>query len=261
MIPLKDDNPTTRAPYVTLGLIALNSLIFLWQFSLGAQAELRVSYGLGLVPSVLLGERELSQSLAILPAALTPLTSMFLHGGWMHLIGNMLFLWIFGNNIEDAMGHVRFVAFYLLCGFAAAAAQVAQDIHSTVPMIGASGAIAGVLGAYILLYPRTKVLVLLPIIIIWTVVRLPAWVLIGFWFGMQFLLGAGSLGAGGGGVAHWAHVGGFVAGLGLVLLFKEAHVPLFGGPAAPPTIRLARPIKTKVVWRGGDDQDKPGPWG
>lgn len=152
MIPLHDDNPTSIKPYVTLALIASCTLVFLWQLSLGSGGA-RAIYGLGVIPAVLLDTKVLHPSLVLVPPVVTVFTSMFLHGGWMHLIGNMLYLWIFGNNVEDAMGHGRFVAFYLLCGIAAVFAQVLPDPASTTPMIGASGAISGVLGAYLLLYP------------------------------------------------------------------------------------------------------------
>ncbi len=158
MIPLHDDNPTSLTPFVTVGLIAACVAVFLWQVTLPPEALEAALHGYGMSPAVLFGERELAPGLA----GLSVVTSMFLHGGWMHLIGNMLYLWIFGNNVEDAMGHGRFVVFYLLCGLAAAFAQAVQDPGSTVPMIGASGAIGGVLGAYLLLYPQARVLVLIP---------------------------------------------------------------------------------------------------
>jgi membrane associated rhomboid family serine protease len=156
---------------------------------------------------------------------------MFLHGGWMHLIGNMLYLWIFGNNVEDAMGHGRFVVFYLLCGLAAAFAQAFQDPGSTVPMIGASGAIGGVLGAYLLLYPQARVLVLIPLGFFFYTLRIRALYVLGFWFLLQFLLSAMTAGQQGG-VAYWAHIGGFVAGMVLILPFRRKGFPLFAGPQA-----------------------------
>ena len=154
MIPLRDDNPTTITPIVTVGIIVLCSLVFLWQQSLSQHAGAVAVYAYGVIPTVLFGNDSLPPELARIPPELTILTSMFMHGGWMHIIGNMLYLWIFGNNIEDVLGHVRFVLFYLLCGTAAALAQSLADTHSEVPMIGASGAIAGVLGAYLVLFPR-----------------------------------------------------------------------------------------------------------
>ena len=151
----------------------------------------------------------------------TVLTSMFMHGGWMHIIGNMWFLWIFGGNVEDAMGHARFVVFYLLCGLAAAAFQVAADPASTIPMVGASGAIGGGLGAYILLYPRVHVHLLIFIIFYVTTIAVPAYLMLGYWFLVQVLSGVASVGREGGGVAFWAHVGGFVAGGLLVFAFRD----------------------------------------
>src|SRR3972149_2580370 len=157
MIPLHDDNPTTTKPYITIALIVLATLVFLWQLSLGAHGFEAAVLSLGVIPATLLGDKTLPPELALVPPTLTIFTSMFLHGSWMHLIGNMLYLWIFGNNVEDAMGHVRFVLFYLLCGIAAVLAQSLPNPDSTIPMIGASGAISGVLGAYLLLYPHARV--------------------------------------------------------------------------------------------------------
>lgn len=232
MIPLKDDVPTRRAPVVTWALIAGCVLVFLWQLSLGAQAGRQAVYGLGLIPAVLLGERQLGPEIALVPPEATVLTSMFLHGGVLHLLGNMLYLWIFGNNVEDAMGRLRFVAFYLLCGTAAAAAQVALNPHSTVPMVGASGAISGVLGAYLLLHPRAHVLVAVPIFFFIQLFRLPAVLVLGFWFVLQ-LLSAVTTAQEGGGVAFWAHVGGFVAGMALIPLFRRRGVALWPGGRRP----------------------------
>ena len=232
MIPLHDDNPTHIRPIVTVTVIVVCCAVFLWQFSLPEIEERRAVLGLGVIPSVLIGDMQLAPELLLVPASLTVVTSMFLHGGWLHLIGNMLYLWIFGNNIEDAMGHWRFVLFYLLCGAAAALAQVLQDPASATPMIGASGAIAGVLGAYLLLYPRARVLVLVFLGFFVTTLRLPALLVLGFWFVLQFL-NAVVAGEAGGGVAWWAHIGGFVAGLGLILLFRDRRVALLGGRRGP----------------------------
>lgn len=211
---------------MTVALITTITLAFLWQLSLGQPAGLAAVYALGLIPSVVFGLHELPPDLAILPASATIVTSMFLHAGWMHLIGNMLFLWIFGDNVEEAMGHAKFLGFYLLCGVAAALAQALPDPHSTIPMIGASGAISGVLGAYLLLFPRARVLVLIPIGFFLYTVRWPASVVLIGWFTLQFL--SSTLAAAGeGGVAFRAHLGGFVAGLVLVVLFKKPGVRLF----------------------------------
>jgi membrane associated rhomboid family serine protease len=224
MIPLRDDNPTTLRPVITVGLIVLCVLAFLWQLSLGARGEQAI-LALGVVPAVLFG---LSAPLtdAAAPALLTIGTSMFLHGGWMHLIGNMLYLWIFGNNVEDAMGHTRFVLFYLVCGAAAVFAQALPAPQSTIPMIGASGAISGVLGAYLLLYPHARVLVLIPLGAFTQLVYLPAMLVLGLWFGLQ-LLSTLMADPNQPGVAFGAHAGGFVAGMLLVPILRRRGVRLF----------------------------------
>jgi membrane associated rhomboid family serine protease len=232
MIPLHDDNPTTITPVVTIGLIAACALVFLWQMSLSPYAAQAAVYAYGLIPAVLFDTADLPPEVAAIPAELSVFTSMFLHGGLLHLGGNMLYLWIFGNNIEDSMGHGRFIAFYLLCGVAAALAQAVQAPESTVPMIGASGAIGGVLGGYLMLFPRAHVLVLVPIGFFLTTLRVPAVVVLGLWFVLQFLQSGMTAGEGGG-VAYWAHIGGFAAGAVLVVPFRYKHVPLFGGPAGP----------------------------
>ena len=232
VLPLHDDNPTTTRPYVTVGLMIANVLVFLWQhLLLSPEAGERVVYALGVIPAVLMGREALPAELALLPAPATILTSMFMHGGFLHLAGNMLYLWIFGNNVEDAMGRVRFLVFYVSCGVAAVFAQVLPNPGSTVPMIGASGAISGVLGAYLLLYPRARVLLGLPLgFLIVQLGRFPAgWVLVA-WFVMQLLMGgmnATRVAGAEGGVAFGAHIGGFVAGLLLVTIFKRRNVPLW----------------------------------
>ncbi|KPK40808.1 MAG: hypothetical protein AMJ69_00960 [Gammaproteobacteria bacterium SG8_47] len=224
MIPLHDDNPTELTPFVTVATIAACVLVFLWQLSLGPTQQL-ATLAFGVIPAVLFDIRQLPTELAVIPAELSVLTSMFLHGGWGHLLGNMLYLWIFGNNVEDAMGHVRFVLFYVLCGVAAVFAQALPNPESTIPMIGASGAISGVLGAYLLLYPHARVLVVIPLGFIFHTVRLKAGWVLGFWFVLQLI---NSLFAGEGpGVAWYAHLGGFVAGVMLIPLFKRRAVPLF----------------------------------
>jgi membrane associated rhomboid family serine protease len=225
MIPLHDDNPTDLPPVFTILLIAACVLVFLWQISLG-KAQERAILALGAIPSVLLGERRLSPELALVPPELTILTSMFLHGGWMHLVGNMLYLWVFGNNVEDAMGHLRFLVFYGLCGAAAVFAQALPNPASTIPMIGASGAISGVLGAYLLLYPRARVLVGIPLGFIIHTARLPALWVLGFWFVLQ-IINTLLAGKGQGGVAWGAHIGGFIAGMLLLPLFRRRGVRLF----------------------------------
>lgn len=223
MIPLHDDNPAAITPHVTIAVIAACTLVFLWQLSV-SDGE-RVIFALGVIPAVLVGKANLDPALAMVPPAITVLTSMFLHGGWMHLIGNMLYLWIFGNNVEDAMGHARFIVFYLLSGTAAVFAQSLPDPASTTPMIGASGAISGVLGAYALLYPHARVLVVIPFGFYLHTTRLPAAWVLGFWFAMQ-LLSDVLAGTQGGGVAFRAHLGGFLAGALLIPLFKRRGVRL-----------------------------------
>ena len=225
MIPLRDDNPTTLPPIVTIGVIGLCVLVFLWQQTLSPEAGVEAVYAYGVVPTVLFGNDSLPPEIARIPAELTILTSMFMHGGWMHIIGNMLYLWIFGNNIEDVLGHVRFVLFYLLCGTAAALAQSLADTHSEIPMIGASGAIAGVLGAYLVLFPRAHVLVLVPLGFFTQVMRLPALFVLGFWFVLQLFQGGLMAPGKEGGVAYLAHVGGFVAGIILIFLLGGRRPP------------------------------------
>ena len=193
---------------------------------MGEQAGRAFVFSFGSIPGVLFGNKNLPPELAILPAEATLLTSMFLHGGWMHLIGNMLYLWIFGNNIEDIMTRVRFVIFYVACGIIAALAHAIPNADSTIPMIGASGAISGVLGAYLLVYPRARILVLIPLGFISQLVRLPALAVLGFWFVLQLISTALSDSTGGG-VAWGAHLGGFVAGVVLIPFFKRRDVSLF----------------------------------
>ncbi|MCH9672984.1 MAG: rhomboid family intramembrane serine protease [Gammaproteobacteria bacterium] len=223
MIPLHDDNPTHHPPYVTMAFIGICVLVFLWQQFLGPATA---AYSLGAIPSVLFDTRELPAHLAWTPPWVTGITSMFLHGGWMHLIGNMLYLWIFGNNVEDAMGHVKYVVFYFVCGTIALLAHALPNAESTIPMVGASGAISGVLGAYLLLYPRARVLVLIPLGFIMQTLRLQAVWVLAFWFGLQIFSVWMAEDNTGGGVAWGAHIGGFVAGLVLIPLFKHRHLRL-----------------------------------
>jgi len=204
-----------------VALIVVCALTFFWQLSLG-RGQAAAVYALGVIPAVLFDEARLVSELEWVAPALTPITSMFLHGGILHLAGNMLYLWIFGNNIEDAMGHARFIVFYLLCGVAAVFAQALPDTSSTIPMIGASGAISGVLGAYLLLYPHARVLVLIPLGFFLHTMRLKAGIVLGIWFAMQVI---SSLASGDGpGVAWNAHIGGFVAGIVLLPIFKRRGV-------------------------------------
>ena len=225
MIPLRDDLPTETFPFVTVFLIAVNCLVFLYQLSLGEAAGELVA-ALGAVPLEITGGVELTPGFPV-PPELTVVTSMFLHGSLLHLGGNMMFLWIFGNNVEDSVGHLRFMVFYLMCGAAAAAAHVMLNADSRLPMIGASGAVSGVLGAYFLLFPRAKVLTLVLFGFFFQTILVPAAFFLGFWFFLQFVSGWASLGGQRGGVAWFAHVGGFLAGLPLLLLFKKRKVRLF----------------------------------
>ena len=211
MIPLRDVIPSRTTPYVTIGIITINAVAILFELSLGDQVEAFTSFW-GLVPA------EFSW--------FTVFTSMFLHGGLLHFGGNMLYLWIFGDNVEDRMGHGRFLVFYLLCGVAAALAQTITSPNSAVPMIGASGAIAGVMGAYFVLYPHSRIVTLVPIIFFFQIVEIPAIFFLGIWFLMQFVSGVGSFVATtanqpGGGIAFWAHVAGFAAGLAGVFVFRR----------------------------------------
>lgn len=233
VLPLHDDNPTTTKPYVTVGIIIACVVVYVVQHVLmtgeGAQ---RVAFALGVIPAELTGRVALSPEIDWIPPAASVFTSMFLHGGFWHLAGNMLYLWVFGNNIEDAMGHARYLFFYLLCGVAAVFAQVVTGPDSQIPMVGASGAISGVLGAYMLLFPRARVLLGLPLgFLIVQLGRFPAIWVLAAWFIMQLVMG--SIAAlrdpemAGGGIAFGAHIGGFIAGLVLVALFKRRNVPLW----------------------------------
>ncbi len=231
MIPISDDNPVRTTPFLTWGLIALCVAVYLWEVSLGRSMDAALGI-LGFTPSVLFGTQTAPPALVAVPAIATIFISMFLHGGVLHLAGNMLYLWIFGNNIEDAMGHTRFILFYFVCGVAAALAMAFTDPASTVPMVGASGAISGVLGAYVLLYPRARVHVIIPLGIIFY----PLWVravwVVGLWFVTQLAMAAFS-DPSKPGVAFWAHVGGFAAGLVLTPILKSRDIPYFGPRRGP----------------------------
>lgn len=231
MLPIRDENPTLRPPVVTYALIALNVGVWVLVQGMGAEPLLTRSIcAYGLIPADLLGHLGIGIPAAdgVCPAALTggvlvPLSSMFLHGSWMHLIGNMWFLHVFGNNVEDVMGRGRFLLFYLLCGLAAAAAQTAAGPASLIPMVGASGAIGGVMGAYVALYPRAGVVTFVFLGIFARMMVIPAFVMLGYWFLLQLLSGAVAP-TEGGGVAFWAHVGGFLGGLLLTPLFRDADL-------------------------------------
>ena len=232
MFPIRDDNPQLLTPVATFVIVALNAVAWIFVQGLGSEPALMGSVcRFGLIPGELLQLAPAGTRLPIGEGSVcvlsdsgtwhTAITSMFMHGGWMHILGNMWFLWIFGGNVEDAMGSTRFVIFYVLCGLAAAAFQVAADPASTIPMVGASGAIGGVMGAYILLYPRVHVHMLIILVIYVTTIAVPAYLMLGYWFLVQVLSGVANYGAGGGGVAFWAHVGGFVAGGSLIFLFRN----------------------------------------
>jgi membrane associated rhomboid family serine protease len=233
MFPYRDDNPTLATPVVTILLLALNAAVWILLQGMGTEPGLSRSVcELGLIPGEFLGRVPEGTTLRLSPsfacvlgaerAWYTPLSSMFMHGGWMHLIGNMWFLWLFGNNVEDSMGRIRYFVFYILCGLAAAAAQTITSPSSIVPMVGASGAISGVMGAYILLYPRVRVHLFVPLGFFFFRTAVPAYLMLGYWFLLQLL--GGSVASGEGGVAFWAHVGGFIAGAALVALFKDADL-------------------------------------
>lgn len=216
MIPIRDENPTTRTPVVTIGLIAINVLVFVLQMLQPSEAQQQFVFAWGAIP------RDITMGWDLLPAIpiawLTLFTSMFMHGGLMHLGGNMLYLWIFGNNIEDRLGHVKFLVFYLIGGLVAALSHVFFAPSSDIPMVGASGAISAVLGAYIVAYPQARVIVLFWIVVFVRFIRVPALLMLGVWFAMQIFGFTGDAGSQGGGVAWLAHIGGFAVGVVLILL-------------------------------------------
>ena len=227
MFPIRDDNPHFIVPYVTYGIVVLNALAWVFAQGMGSEPALSRSVCLlGLTPGEVLNSVPAGTRSQVGPDTYcvltestsfhTVLTSMFMHGSWAHILGNMWFLWIFGNNVEDSMGHLRFAVFYVLCGLAAAAAQIVSNPDSTIPMVGASGAIGGVMGAYVVLYPRVHV----HLFMFYTLIAVPAVFMLGYWLLLQFLGGFSSLGASGGGTAFWAHIGGFLAGAALVNFFK-----------------------------------------
>ena len=224
IFPIRDENPQIEVPYVTYGLIALNIVAWLSLQGFGVEPALTQSVcSFGLIPADLSGAEYNSANAHCnidgQPDWYTLVSAMFMHGSWMHLLGNMWFLWIFGNNVEDSMGPIRFAVFYLLTGFAAAFAQILADTGSVIPMVGASGAIGGVMGAYIALYPRVHVHMF--VLVIFRSFAVPAFLMLGYWIVVQLMGGYSSLGSTGGGVAFWAHIGGFVAGMALIFIFKN----------------------------------------
>src|SRR3546814_79414 len=254
-IPLHDTTPRIfiARPWTTWLLIVGSAVAYLGQTAGGDEFFLRLVYGLGVIPAVLTGSAALVPQLAIADPLVTLLSYQFLHGGFMHLAGNMLYLWVFGDNVEDAMGHGRFLLFYLVCGVLAALAQVAFDPVNATPLIGASGSISGVLGAYLILHPHARVLVPIGFIPLY----LPAWLLLIFWFGFQFFAAFGSGGAEN--VGWWAHFGGFVAGVVLIFAFRRRAVPLFGRHDPPGGVTIRR----GVTWqpKGKRPSGQRGPWG
>jgi hypothetical protein len=218
MIPLRDKNQSKTTPFINYLLIGSCVMVFLHELSLGESQEAFFRRFAVLPSAVALG---VAGQAPILPAFLPLVTSMFLHGGWLHLLGNMVYLYIFGDNVEDRLGHGRYLCFYLLCGIGSAAAQVWSNPGSEIPLLGASGAIAGVLGAYIILFPHARILTMIPLVILFPIIEVPAFVFLGFWFVLQFIQAYLSRGMedAGGGVAWWAHAGGFVAGVALLPCF------------------------------------------
>ena len=254
MFPLRDENPTELTPVVTFIIIALNVLVWVFVQQAGAgEGYLASLCTFAAIPADITGGLsagdviQLGQDAACRVAGLgwiTVLTSMFMHGSWMHLIGNMWFMWVFGNNVEDSMGHIRFVIFYLLCGLLASVAHIVTDPGSVVPTVGASGAISGIMGAYLVLYPRVRVQTLFFLIFIIRVIPLPAWVLLVQWFAIQIFSGVSTYGAEGGGVAFWAHVGGFVAGVVLIKLFQRPQLVT----AKRDHVKLSRDDLQRLRW-------------
>jgi membrane associated rhomboid family serine protease len=222
MIPIRDRNPSGSFPFVTIGIILLNSIVFLFELSLGDKLDAAL-FHLGIVPVKVMYAAEIPGS-TFLNTYFPFLSYMFLHGGFIHLIGNMWYLWIFGDNIEDTLGRLKFIAFYLICGIGSAVVHVYINRQSGVPCVGASGAVAGVLGAYMVTFPRARVLVVIPLFILWEFIELPAIIVLGFWFLIQFFSGTASISsAHGGGVAWWAHIGGFVLGIIFIKIFPKSR--------------------------------------
>jgi membrane associated rhomboid family serine protease len=258
MFPFSDsDLKREKFPYVNYALIGLCAAVFAYEVIIGATEQTLFFYKFGIIPQELAHGADFSQLRTVygnydisspIPNWATIFTSMFIHGDWMHFLFNMLFLWVFGDNIEDRFGHFRYLLFYLAAGVAAAWLQIAVDTSSTVPTIGASGAIAGVLGAYLLLFPFSRVSTAVVFFFI-MVVKIPAYILLGLWFALQFFSGVGSLGIEGqGGVAYWAHIGGFLAGMVVVILYKRAK----GESIWPrgPGVGSGGSSDTPQYWRG-----------
>lgn len=222
MFPLKDDTPVYSTPVMTILLIVLSVLVYIWQSMHTPPQSQAIIYSFGFIPATLFTDIRLAPELAVIPPWLTPFTSMFLHADFWHLLGNMLFLWIFGSNIEDYLGKRRFTLFYLFCGLMAATAQALPNPAETIPMIGASGAVAGVLGAYLLLFPHARVLIVIPILFYPLLLRPSAMLVLSIWFLLQ-LLNSVTMSADEAGVAWHAHIGGFMAGMLTIRLFRRRH--------------------------------------
>jgi len=274
-LPLFDNNPTQRKPIISYVILISCICVFLWQVGLSGYEERVLFFQLGIIPSVLFGHETLPQGLYLVPEWATIFTSMFLHGGWFHLASNMLYLWIFADNVEDSMGRVRFILFYALCGTGAGLGQAMIDPTSQIPIIGASGGIAGILGAYILLHPRATVRVFMLILVFIRIISLPAWLVLGVWIAGQFAAAPAGL-SGDGGVAYFAHIGGFITGMILIPFFKKRHVALFSDgrsdkqkgwstePVSLTTLKLEASQRYGRVSHGSVPavkRPKKGPWG
>ena len=282
-LPLFDDNKSNAFPVITIGLIVICALVFFAQMAGSAMDQRIFIYAYGAVPAVVTGREYLPAEIVAIPSWLSLMTSTFLHGGWMHILGNMLFLWIYGDNVEDQMGRLKFLVFYLICGVVASLTHVMIDPGSTTPLVGASGAIAGVMAAYVLMFPRAKIRVIAVILIFIRFTYFPAFVVIGIWAALQIVAVPASLSAEGGGVAYFAHIGGFVAGLVLTPLFKKRDVVLMPKAESTPDWEVtpvpARQIKNEFIERykrkprrtavpsvkkSSEDNESPpkkGPWG
>jgi len=253
LLPLADKNPLRhiRHGYVNWTMIGLCVAVFVYQLGLDEQASQLFAYAYGAIPAVIFGVAELGPEIKQVPDLATLATSMFLHGGIMHIAGNMLFLWVLGDNVEDSLGHARYVIFYLACGVCAALAHALSDPGSQVPMVGASGAIWGIIGGYLVLHPKAPIKTL-----VWVfIVELPAWLVLGIWTVFQVLSAIGSAGGAGGGVAWWAHIGGLVAGIALIAPMRRKGVALFDKG-----VEKQHPRGPRITMRQGPWSRPKGPW-
>lgn len=267
MIPLHDESRPHLTPWVVRSAVLICVAVWFYQLTLIGNAEAHFYYQFGLVPASFFGHAELPPDLAVIDPWLTLITTIFVHGGFLHLLGNMLFLWTFGDNIEDSMGHFRFVAFFLITGAFAAFCHGIWDTESTSPLVGASGAVSGILGGYILLYPRSRILVGIPLGPIFLPLRLRAWFLIAVWFGLQ-IFNVISSGVTDSGTAWLAHIGGFIVGMILLPFFKYRDRKLFSPETAMAVSKKAKPMALKIM-RPDPHPSAPssgspwkrGPWG